>query len=86
MISCNLLLIRPQILAVYLLIYFKIEAKIKSFFQIHVGNPSQSLIPRRNGKTSGFGYFFWVFKIASREPSWVSMMDFCKHIVKYYWV
>ena len=34
----------PQILAVYFLIYEEIKAKIKSYFQIHVGNCSKFLI------------------------------------------
>ena len=41
---------------------------------------------RRNGKTSGFGNYFWLFKIASRRPSWVSVMNFFKCIVRHSWV
>ena len=45
------------------------KAKIKLFFQIHVGNWPK----RKNGKSSGFGNYFLLFKIASRKPCWVSV-------------
>ena len=47
---------------------------MKPFFQIHVGNSCR------------FGYYFWLFKIATRKHCWVSVMDFYKFFVKYYWV
>ena len=72
-------LIHLQIQVVYFLIYEEIKAKMS----VVISN----LWPtRRNGKTSGFGNHFWLFKIASRKPCWVSVMNFCKRIVKHSWV